>query len=824
MKTCLTFVIIFLTGLPIIAQQLAISGNVKDDHGKSVPFASVFVKGTTRGTSANSEGAYRLNLPAGNYELIFKAIGYGQQSRKIDLAAARVLDVTLSAETYELKGVNISSGSEDPAYAIVRKAIKKRKSHLKEVNAYTCEVYIKGLQKLLAAPKKFLGRDLNQLGREIGLDSNRRGILYLSESESKYSFEAPDHVHEEMISSKVSGSNRAFSFNRASDMVFNFYQNLENLQGLSNRPLVSPIADDALLYYRYKWLGITIENGETVNKIQVIPRREHDPCFEGYIYILDDSWRIYSLDLVITKKANINIVDTLRFSQQFFPVSEGKWMQASNKFEFSGGLLGFRFGGYFISVYKDYDLHPQFNSGEFKEVLRITRQVNKIDSNYWNKERPVPLTAEEKTDYQKKAILAEKRESKPYLDSLDRVNNKLNPVNLFLTGYTYFDRYHFQSVHFNSLLGALNFNTVQGFVFDYGVTYVHRTDSTDSRLSGFDNHNFIVSAKAGYGFSNRVATGSAGVIFPIRDFTVNINGGSDIVDLNNQSPISPLLNSFHSLFQRKNYEKLYQKQFASGTLGGRIAGGWQASLTAEFADRKSLPNTSTYSFVHPANRQYTSNNPFTPNVETLLFPENKSFKITFRTTYDFSNKYETYPIGRRYLPSPYPTIGFTFIKAVKDVFGSDADYSRASFDIGKQNISMGMFGRTSFYAEAGKFFDVKRIYYPDYKQFEGLEGTFYRPTLNRFLLLNYYLYSAPDQYVEGHLEHNFSGFITNKLPGIRKLKLQEIVDFNYLDTPQLKNYGEIGFGLQYLNFRLIYGRSFHSGNNMTSGLKLGVYL
>jgi hypothetical protein len=253
-------------------------------------------------------------------------------------------------------------------------------------------------------------------------------------------------------------------------------------------------------------------------------------------------------------------------------------------------------------------------------------------------------------------------------------------------------------------------------------------------------------------------------------------------------------------------------------------GGWKAGLSAEFADRKWLPNSSLFSFAHPANRQYTSNNPYTPTLDAPLFPENQSFKVTFRTTYDFSNEYETYPAGRRYLPSPYPTIGFTFIKAIKDVFGSSAAYNRASFDVSKSNIPMGMFGNTSFYAEAGKFINVKNIYYPDYKQFEGLEGSFYRPTLDRFLLLNYYQFSAPDKYAEGHIEHNFSGFITNKLPGIRKLKLQEIVDFNYLSTPQLKNYTEVAAGLQYLNIRLMYGRSFNSGSNINSALRLGIYL
>jgi hypothetical protein len=61
-----------------------------------------------------------------------------------------------------------------------------------------------------------------------------------------------------MVSSKVSGSNRAFSFNRASDFKVNFYENLLNWDGLSNRPFISPIADNALFYYNYKYMGFTI--------------------------------------------------------------------------------------------------------------------------------------------------------------------------------------------------------------------------------------------------------------------------------------------------------------------------------------------------------------------------------------------------------------------------------------------------------------------------------------------------------------------------------------------------------------------------------------
>lgn len=795
-------------------QQVSISGKVTDQNGKPVPFASIYIKNTTKGASANSEGDYSLQLQPGQYEVQYKAVGYKQESRNIDLKKNTVVNVILAAEVYELKSVTINGNAEDPAYAIIRKAIKKRKAHLSEVRAYTCDVYIKGLQKLLAAPKKFMGVDINKVGKEIGLDSNRRGIVYLSESESKLSYQYPGQLHEEMVSSKFSGSNRMFSFNRASDARVNFYENFQNWGGLSNRPLVSPVSDNALFYYRYKLLGTSIENGVVINKIRVTPRRAHDPCFEGFIYIIDDSWRIYALDLYITSKANINFADTLRINQQFMPVDK-TWLQSSNKFEFSGGLFGFRLKGYFVSVYKDYDLNPVFKKHEFNELLHIPQKVNKNDTAFWNRERPLPLTEEEKTDYQKKEKLAIKRESKPYLDSLDKETNKISPSAFLLTGVNIINRYKRSFYHFDPLLTSILFNTVEGPAINYGFSYRKRADTVSGKAIGFG-------ARVRYGFSDHLFNANANATLPVGNFYLNVSGGSDVTDLNNHQPISSLVNSVYTLFERENFQKLYQKQFAAATLSGRISGGWQALATVEWNNRKWLPNTNNYSFFHPNGHVFTSNNPLTPAADVPLFPENQSFKLTLRSTYDFSNKYETYPFGRRYLPSAYPTIGLTFTKGIKGILSSDIDYDLLSADIAKKDISVGVYGRSSFFVAAGKFLHANKLFFPDYKQFSGNQVLFYQNNANSFLLLDYYRFSTYTEYIEGHLEHNFSGFITNKIPLIRKLKLQEILDFNFLSTPDLHNYYELGFGLQYLNFRVMYGTSFNSGSNIRNGLRLGV--
>ena len=617
-----------------------------------------------------------------------------------------------------------------------------------------------------------------------------------------------------MISSKVSGNNRAFSYNRASDLKIDFYENYQNWDDISLRPLVSPIADNALFYYRYKYIGQATQDGQQVNKIQVIPRREHDPCFEGYIYIQDDSWRITATDLFITKKANIRFVDTVKIKQQFLPVKPDAWLPSTLRLDFTVGLLGFKLGGYFVSVYSNYDLNPTFAKKNFNELLRITRDVNKKDSLYWLEQRPIPLTAEEKSDYQKKEALARKRESKPYLDSLDKANNTVKLSNFITGGINIRNRYKREYFHFDPIPTSLLFNTVEGLAVNYGASFTKRTDT-------LNNRNFSLRTNLRYGFANRLFNANAGVTIPTGKFLLSVNGGSDVVDMNNNRPMSNLINSYYTLFERQNFQKLYQKTFASASLIGRITGAWQGSIAAEWANRHWLANNSNYSFFR-RERTFTSNNPLLPGADVPLFPDNNSFKIGLRTTFNFSNKYETYPAGRRYLPSEYPTIGISITKAFNNILGSDVDYTQLSADVSQSNISMGIYGKTSFYLAAGKFISKKNLYYTDYHHFNGNQVLVYKGGINSYLLLDYYRYSTATQYLEGHIQHNFSGFITNKLPLIRKLKLEEILNVNYLSTPELKNYYEVGFGLQYLNFRVMYGRSYNSGVNANSAFRVSV--
>jgi len=127
MKFPLPFLLFLFISINVFSQQVILSGKITDDQNRAIPFASVYIKNTTKGTSANSNGEYVLQLKPGTYDVQYKAVGYRQESKKLSLNANQSVNVILKIESYQLTDVIVKSGGEDPAYAIIRRAIKKRK-------------------------------------------------------------------------------------------------------------------------------------------------------------------------------------------------------------------------------------------------------------------------------------------------------------------------------------------------------------------------------------------------------------------------------------------------------------------------------------------------------------------------------------------------------------------------------------------------------------------------------------------------------------------------------------------------------------------------
>jgi len=95
----LFFAIFIVSQLIAAAQDIVIVGHVVSE-GEHIPFASVFLEGTQRGTTTDATGHYMMvDLPAGEYTLIARAIGFKQKKEKVLLVPGTTLEVKFDLET-----------------------------------------------------------------------------------------------------------------------------------------------------------------------------------------------------------------------------------------------------------------------------------------------------------------------------------------------------------------------------------------------------------------------------------------------------------------------------------------------------------------------------------------------------------------------------------------------------------------------------------------------------------------------------------------------------------------------------------------------------
>jgi len=791
-------------------EMIEITGKINDINGKPIAFTSVFVRNENNSAMANQNGEYKLSLSPGQHAIVFRFVGYKQEEITFTVKKGLIVNAVLEKESYTLNEVRIDGKKhEDPANALIRKVIANRKI-LRSTPSYICDVYTKGVQKLIGAPKKILGQDVAQA---LNLDSNRRGVLYLSETNSKFYYNYP-HVKEVMEASKIAGDTEGFSFNRALDLQINLYDNLLQWKPLGNQSYVSPVADNAFDYYNFQLQGSSVQNGHTIFKIKITPKNRFDPVFSGYIYLVEGDWRLYSVDLMITEEARINFVDTLKISQNFIEVGKSYWLPSDITFKFQGKVMGFKFAGYFTGLYSNYYINPTFPDGFFKdEIMKIPAEVNKRDENYWQQHRPVPLTYEEQINYQIKdsaAVLAQKPK---VLDSLERERNKFKPINFLFTGYTLHNYSSRSYWHFNSIYKTVFYNTVEGWAINLNPLYKKELSLRRS---------IEVSPRIRYGFGSKSLNTKLEINY-LRDtlhhesFALNV--GSDYLDLNNKGTINLFYNTLTTLFDGNNFLKLYKANFLAFSAQREILDGLMVTGGTEISRRIPLRNISYKPLFDKAANTITSNNPLNPGDDENIFPVNNSFSVETNISYTYGQRYTTRPDGKIYENARYPTIKFNYRKGIPNVFNSAVNYDFISTDLFQDKIKTGLFGYGSFYLSAGKFIHTKSLFYPDMKHFTGNQTAIYNPLFPNFHFLDYYAFSTNDKYFEAHYEHNFLGLFLRKIPLIRKLKLEEIIGGAYLTQP-MNNYKEVYFGLQRLVVRADFGWSWTQTGKPYSAFRL----
>ena len=169
-------------------------------------------------------------------------------------------------------------------------------------------------------------------------------------------------------------------------------------------------------------------------------------------------------------------------------------------------------------------------------------------------------------------------------------------------------------------------------------------------------------------------------------------------------------------------------------------------------------------------------------------------------------------------------MSIVYIHGLKNVFGSDIDYSKWRFTL-SDLFNLRLAGVFSYRLGIGGFIKNDSVAVPDYQHFNGNISKFATPYLNSFQILPIYQYSNTNKfYTLAHFEHHFNGFLTNKIPLFRKLNWYLVGGINTFYIDKNNRYFEVMGGLEniFKIIRIDYVHSTHAGKSPMSNFRIGL--
>jgi hypothetical protein len=443
------------------SQEFEVSGTISDSKtGKSLEYVTVKVADTTFGTTADQDGKYFIRLKKGACELRFSYIGYKTESVNFYIEDKNITrDIFLTPT--EIMTESIEVFGEDPAYEIIRKAIKYKKEFKKNLDEYEYDAYSKFVIRSNRSeiPKK-----------DIPVDSagkKEMGIYGILESETKGYFKKPD-LEKQIVKAKKETANITRGF--ALPLIVNFYD--EKID-FGEFKIPTPLSDNAFDSYEYKLVGTTSMDSTRIFKIEVINSTNTKPLLYGNIYIADSLFSLMKIDLTTNDAAKPLGIDKVIFNQKFNAYKDKKdkkilfWMPTDVHIFATGSFVGLiKFEADVFTIVSDYQLNKKAPKGIFDEFVVKVMPDSKKDSSYWAKNRLLKDTKEENYAY-KKIEIEDRKKDKEISIGITSLNYgkyvSSQPLN-----YYHFNRVGGNTLSFNlGYRGKLNRVNADGY-FGYG--------------------------------------------------------------------------------------------------------------------------------------------------------------------------------------------------------------------------------------------------------------------------------------------------------------------------------------------------------------------
>ena len=140
-KLTLILLLFWLSAGTLLAQNITVTGTVRDEAGDGIPGATILVKGTSNGTATNFDGVYSISAPA-NAILQISYVGF--ETKEVQINGQSVLDIIISASASALDEVVIVGYGAQKKRDVTGSVASVSEATLKEVPAPNLLNQLKG--------------------------------------------------------------------------------------------------------------------------------------------------------------------------------------------------------------------------------------------------------------------------------------------------------------------------------------------------------------------------------------------------------------------------------------------------------------------------------------------------------------------------------------------------------------------------------------------------------------------------------------------------------------------------------------------------------
>jgi len=526
---------------------------------------------------------------------------------------------------------------------------------------------------------------------------------------------------------------------------------------------ISPIAEVAPTFYMYFIRDTIEEEGEKLVQLYFTPRNPEDLLFRGTLYItLDGNYAIKRAELGVSQHINLNYVRDFKVDQEFekdleepasgIPVSghqpaglPASGTPAGNHYHLSGSHVIARFSPFpkspglfgertvIISHFSNDSLEDAVFKGP--AVDSLPQASNQPDS-FWNGGRPSPLTASETQTYINTERLLKMRSYRRLMDyataftagykSAGKVD--VGPIGTFYT---------INPIEGSRLRLGARTNTKLSTRY-YGESYV---------AYGTKDHRWKYFGSASYALNNK----------SIYTFPLHYVQASYLHDTRNlgQENVFANGNNFFSSFSRGDNSKWLYNDILRLTYIQEFANHLSYTLGAKYWQQR--PTGSLNYRYEPLPDQFDTVQKITTSElsATLRWAPHEQF---------FQNK-----VGRSDITNKYPIMTFQYAKGIRGLAGGQYNYDAFHLNVYKRWY-LAPFGFSDITLDAGWL--AGNLPFPLLVIHPANQSYFY--TQNSYNLMNIGEFVS-DHYAGINIDHFFNGFFFNKIPGLKKLRLREVI-------------------------------------------------